>query len=282
MMGLSATTALAPTFAWTSAGTDLTITIGGTPYAVTVPTIAATRFLLAGSATEFMAHVVSAINTAVAASGRTFTLTMLPSGRLRLAIDSGTFGLSSAPAFNRVVGFLPGGLALADTTADTPPWYFATFGAVSGGVWAPMQSGGFEVTAGGSVFGFAGTRTAYRRDLTCEFIPWDEAVRSARGDEVSSMWPNLAYIGDLAGTGVTRPWSLLDVLQAARNVDCGLALGNFQTVLTSTSEPFYVCRVAPGSILSPEITRQNDRWPVYVGHKLGVVLPTTGYSDDRT
>ena len=96
------------------------------------------------------------------------------------------------------------------------------------------------------------------------------------------MWPDLAYIGDLAGTGVTRPWSVLDVLQAARNVDCGLALGNFQAVRTSTTEPFYVCRVAPGSILSPEITRQNDRWPVYVGHKLGVVLPTSGYSDDRT
>lgn len=281
MMGLSATTALAPTFAWTSAGTDLTITIGGTPYAVTVPTIAATRFLLAGSATEFMAHVVSAINTAVAASGRTFTLTMLPSGRLRLAIDSGKFTLSTSLAFNRLMGFFGTGI-YEHVDADSPPWYFAMFGSVSGGVWAPMQSGGFEVTAGGGVYGFAGTRTAYRRDLTCEFIPWDEAVRSARGDEVSSMWPNLAYVGDLAGTGVTRPWSLLDVLQAARNVDCGLALGNFQTVLTSTSEPFYVCRVAPGSILSPEITRQNDRWPVYVGHKLGVVLPTTGYSDDRT
>lgn len=281
MMGLSATTALAPTFAWTSAGTDLTITISGTPYAVTVPTIAATRFLLAGSATEFMAHVVSAINTAVAASGRTFTLTMLPSGRLRLAIDSGKFTLSTSLAFNRLMGFFGTGI-YQHVDADSPPWYFAMFGSVSGGVWAPMQSGGFEVTAGGGVYGFAGTRTAYRRDLTCEFIPWDEAVRSARGDEVSSMWPDLAYIGDLAGTGVTRPWSLLDVLQAARNVDCGLALGNFQTVLTSTSEPFYVCRVAPGSILSPEITRQNDRWPVYVGHKLGVVLPTTGYSDDRT
>lgn len=281
MMGLSATTALAPTFAWTSAGTDLTITIGGTPYAVTVPTIAATRFLLAGSAVEFMAHVEDAINTAVAASGRTFTLTMLPSGRLRLAIDSGKFTLSTSLAFNRLMGFFGTG-TYHHVDADSPPWYFAMFGSVSGGVWAPMQSGGFEVTAGGSVFGFAGTRTAYRRDLTCEFIPWDEAVRSARGDEVSSMWPNLAYVGDLAGTGVTRPWSLLDVLQAARNVDCGLALGNFQTVLTSTSEPFYVCRVAPGSILSPEITRQNDRWPVYVGHKLGVVLPTTGYSDDRT
>lgn len=280
-MGLSATTALAPTFAWTSAGTDLTITIGGTPYAVTVPTIAATRFLLAGSATEFMAHVVSAINTAVAASGRTFTLTMLPSGRLRLAIDSGKFTLSTSLAFNRLMGFFGTGI-YQHVDADSPPWYFAMFGSVSGGVWAPMQSGGFEVTAGGGVYGFAGTRTAYRRDLTCEFIPWDEAVRSARGDEVSSMWPNLAYIGDLAGTGVTRPWSLLDVLQAARNVDCGLALGNFQTVRTSTSEPFYVCRVAPGSILSPEITRQSDRWPVYVGHKLGVVLPTTGYSDDRT
>lgn len=281
MMGLSATTALAPTFAWTSAGTDLTITIGGTPYAVTVPTIAATRFLLAGSATEFMAHVVSAINTAVAASGRTFTLTMLPSGRLRLAIDSGKFTLSTSLAFNRLMGFFGTGI-YQHVDADSPPWYFAMFGSVSGGVWAPMQSGGFEVTAGGGVYGFAGTRTAYRRDLTCEFIPWDEAVRSARGDEVSSMWPDLAYIGDLAGTGVTRPWSVLDVLQAARNVDCGLALGNFQAVRTSTTEPFYVCRVAPGSLLSPEITRQNDRWPVYVGHKLGVVLPTSGYSDDRT
>lgn len=281
MMGLSATTALAPTFAWTSAGTDLTITIGGTPYAVTVPTIAATRFLLAGSATEFMAHVVSAINTAVAASGRTFTLTMLPSGRLRLAIDSDKFTLFTSLAFNRLMGFFGTG-TYEHVDADSPPWYFAMFGSVSGGVWAPMQSGGFEVTAGGGVYGFAGTRTAYRRDLTCEFIPWDEAVRSARGDEVSSMWPDLAYIGDLAGTGVTRPWSVLDVLQAARNVDCGLALGNFQAVLTSTTEPFYVCRVAPGSLLSPEITRQNDRWPVYVGHKLGVVLPTTGYSDDRT
>lgn len=281
MMGLSATTALAPTFAWTSGGTDLTITISGTPYAVTVPTIAATRFLLAGSAVEFMAHVEDAINTAVAASGRTFTLTMLPSGRLRLAIDSGKFTLSTSLAFNRLMGFFGTGI-YQHVDADSPPWYFAMFGSVSGGVWAPMQSGGFEVTAGGGVYGFAGTRTAYRRDLTCEFIPWDEAVRSARGDEVSSMWPDLAYIGDLAGTGVTRPWSVLDVLQAARNVDCGLALGNFQAVRTSTTEPFYVCRVAPGSLLSPEITRQNDRWPVYVGHKLGVVLPTTGYSDDRT
>lgn len=280
-MGLSATTALAPTFAWTSGGTDLTITIGGTPYAITVPTIAATRFLLAGSGAEFMAHVVSAINTAVAASGRTFTLTMLPSGRLRLAIDSGKFTLFTSLAFNRLMGFFGTGI-YQHVDADSPPWYFAMFGSVSGGVWAPMQSGGFEVTAGGGVYGFAGTRTAYRRDLTCEFIPWDEAVRSARGDEVSSMWPDLAYIGDLAGTGVTRPWSVLDVLQAARNVDCGLALGNFQAVRTSTTEPFYVCRVAPGSILSPEITRQNDRWPVYVGHKLGVVLPTSGYSDDRT
>lgn len=281
MMGISATTALAPTFSWTSGGTDLTITISGTPYAVTVPTIAATRFLLAGSAAEFMAHVESAINAAVLASGRTFTLTMRADGRIRLVDGSGQFTLSTSLAFNRLMGFFANG-TYHHVDSDSPPWHFAMLGSVSGGVWAPMQSGGFEVTAGGGVFGFAGTRTCYRRDLTCEFIPWDEAVRSARGDEVSSMWPNLAYIGDLAGTGVTRPWSLLDVLQAARNVDCGLALGNFQTVRTSTSEPFYVCRVAPGSLLSPEITRQSDRWPVYVGHKLGVVLPTAGYSDDRT
>lgn len=283
-MGLAATTALAPSFDWTSAGAglDATFTIAATPYTVTVPTLAGARFLLAPSSTEFIAHVLTAFNAGIAASGRTFTLTMGTDARLTLAIDSGTFEGVISLALNRVLGFISIGVAVATVTADNPPFYFATFGSVSGGVWAPMQSGGFEVTAGGSVFGFAGTRTAYRRELNCEFIPWDEATRTTRGDEVTAMWPAAAYLGDLAGTGVARAWSVLDVFAASRNVDCGLALHNFQTVRGSTSEPFYVCRLGPSSLLSPETTRQSDRWPAYVGHRLVVVLPTTGATDDRS
>jgi len=282
-MGMRISSALAVPFSWTSAGAglDASFTIAATPYSVTVPSLVGARFLLAPSTTEFIAHVLTAFNLAIVASGRTFTMIMEDDGRIVLAIDSGTFdGIISQP-LNRVLGWLDLSVPVKDVTADTPPWYFATFASITGGQFDPVASGAFEATAGGVVYGFAGTNTSYRTKRKVAFIPRTPAVRVARGDAQSAWWPNDAYINSLGGTSVTREWSILDVLRVARGGLCGFALGNFQALRTSTSETFWQVYVGPSSLINPVTERHDESWPVYHRHELALVLPTTGAIDDR-
>jgi hypothetical protein len=282
-MGMRISSALAVPFSWTSAGTglDASFTIATVVYPVTVPSIAATRLLLAPSTSEFIAHVLTAFNAGIVASGRTFTLTMGEDARLVLAIDSGTFEGVISLDLNRVLGFLSIGPATITTTADTPPWYLATFASITGGQFDPVASGAFEATAGGVVYGFAGTNTSYRTKRKVAFIPRTPAVRVARGDAQSAWWPDDAYINNLGGTSVAREWAILDVLRVARGGLCGFALGNFQALRTSTSETFWQVYVGPSSLINPVTERHDESWPVYHRHELALVLPTTGAIDDR-
>lgn len=275
--------ALAVPFAWTSAGAglDATFTIAATPYTVTVPSIASTRFLLADSTAEFIAHVLGAFNAGIVASGRTFTLTMGEDARLVLTIDSGTFEGVISLALNRALGFLSVGTAITTTTADTPPWYFATFASITGGQFDPVASGAFEATAGGVVYGFAGTGTSYRTKRKVAYIPRTPAVRVARGDHQSAWWPDDEHINDLGGITVAREWAILDVLRVARGALCGFALGNFQALRSSTSETFWQVYVGPASLINPATERHDESWAVYHRHELALVLPTTGATDTR-
>lgn len=276
--------ALAVPFDWTSLGTglDASFTIASVVYPVTVPTLAGARFLLAPSTTEFIAHVLAAFNTGIVGSGRTFTLTMGEDARLVLAIDSGVFEGAISLDLNRVLGFLSIGIAITTTTADTPPWYFASFASITGGQFDPVASGAFEETAGGLVYGFAGTGTSYRTQRKVSFIPRTPAVRVARGDHQSAWWPDDAYINSLGSIAVAREWSILDVLRVARGALCSFALGNFQALRTSTSETFWQVYVGRTSIINPVTERHDESWPVYHRHDLSLVLPTTGAIDDRS
>jgi hypothetical protein len=282
-MGMRISSALAVPFAWTSAGAglDATFTIATVVYPVTVPTIASTRFLLADSTTEFIAHVLTAFNAGIVASGRTFTLAMNEDARLVLTIDSGTFEGVISLALNRILGFLSVGTAITTTTADSPPWYLATFASITGGQFDPVASGAFEATAGGVVYGFAGTNTSYRTKRKVAFIPRTPAVRVARGDAQSAWWPDDAYINDLGGITVAREWAILDVLRVARGALCGFALGNFQALRTSTTETFWQVYVGPSSLINPVTERHDESWPVYHRHELALVLPASGAIDDR-
>ncbi|MEZ4395027.1 MAG: hypothetical protein R3A48_28450, partial [Polyangiales bacterium] len=182
-MSFTTTTAIAATFAWEAAADCWRITIAATPYDVTVGALAAARMCLGvdaggtpgtNGAVDFIRHVLTAINTAVTASGRTFTLTLGADDKLTLAIDSGTFTLAHLTAagllLSRTLGFIPTGTA-ASLTADDQPWYLATTIAVQAEVLRARRSGAAERDSAGRVYGFGAGAVSYGRRLVLPRIP---------------------------------------------------------------------------------------------------------------
>lgn len=273
--------AIAVGFTWTSPGAVGTVTIGGVDYSVTVPSIANTRVLLAPSGEEWLAHVAAAINTAVAASGRSFTLTLDDDGRAVLEVDVGVFNLALLASINVRLGFLPSATGAGSITADTPPPHLVLFLSLSGGTWQPRQAGGARRTTGGRVYAIAATGTSWDRSLRATLIPADPTARAEAGTWCTPVRPADEYMGSLGDLAIGREWSMLDAWQLARNANCALAVANFQQLRTSTSERYWVGQLGPKTLLSPMLARLREDWTRYESTELEFVLPTQGASGTR-
>lgn len=271
--GWIVTSAIAPTFDWVSSSPDLVLTFPSAPSPVNVSVPSAPYRMLLGSSTgDFIRAAQTKINNAMAGAGRaeTFVLGLNEDGRCVLSISSGTFTAAVGPLL-RELGWLTQPVAVSSTTADYQPRRLILMVCAYDGVWQPQQDGATELTAGGVVYSFGGSNTSYQREIQTEKIPWNP-TRAAEAECPATPWePDMGYQHALGSSATNRPWSILDVLVGARNAVCGVTLGDFQDLRSSTSTRYYLGQVV--SILSPKPEREDAKWPRFLKHKMSLVLP---------
>ncbi len=291
-MTLAATSAFAPDFTHTAAVGPLADydllpadTLGvPTPCNVATGTY---RMCLAPAASDFLRVSQAAINAAMLAEGSTNTCAFALSASGILTITFAA-ALSSSVTFASGVwqrlGLASNSIALNGSlqiTGTRPVWHLALLSATKHGPWLPKQAGGTEQTTGGRVYAIAASATSWQRKHAVSFQPTTPAQRTAQGADATALLPAPEYMGALGSTATAREWSVLDVLQAARNAPCGVAIDNWQTVRASTSERFWYGYVAGESLLSPALTAPDETWDAWADWTLGVVLPATGASITR-
>lgn len=296
-MTIVATSALAVTFAWTAAPACWRIAIAGapgSPYDVTVGALAAARMCLGlnvggtpgtNGALDFIRHVQAAINTAVAASGRTFTLSWGSDDKLTLAVDSGTFASSYLTDAGLLLARMLGQIAAlaaatpsAAITADDQPWYLATFAAVSGGLMLPRQAGAAERDAAGRVYAFGAGATSFDWTWTAGMIPLTPEVCTAEDCATTPLLPAPAYLHAIGSTDTARRWSIVDVLHAARNAPVALIRHRWPDLRGGdTALNYYEGFLAPGDLLhETEARRNSDLHEAWASRDFTLILPGIG------
>ena len=288
-MTLAATSAFAPTFTHTSAAPDVTLTFaaGVSPVTASLAT-GSYRMWLAPSASCYLRALATAIKVAVAAARTSSAILVVAS----LAADGTvTFTFTgdipatitfAAPMW-RALGFASASPSLSGgaITGVRPVWYLALMSATKHGPWLPLQAGGTEQTTGGVVYAIAASATSWQRKHAVTLQPTNPAQRSAQGAEATALLPAPASMGALGATDTAREWSILDVLQVSRSALCGMAIDNWPTARTSTSEVYYAGYVGGPSLLSPELTSPDESYEAWSEWTLLAVLPTTGQTETR-
>ena len=287
-MTLAATSAFAPTFTHTAASPDFTLTFSaGTSPVTGTLTTGDYRMWLAASTGCYLRKVAAAVKAAIlAARGGTISVTATLSAdgiaTFTFANDIPSTITFAAPMW-RILGFSSAAptITAGVITGARPVMYLALLSAVKYGPLQPRQAGGTEETTGGRVYAIAASLTSYRRKHSVSMQPTTTAQRTAQGAEATAMLPANAYLGALGSTSTAREWSVLDVLYASRNALCGIAVDNWPTLRTSTSYDLFLGYVAGDSLLSPEITAQDETWDAWCDWTLTIVLPTTSQTTTR-
>lgn len=287
-MSLVATSAFAPDFTHTSAAPDFTLTFASGTSPVTGSLATGTyRMWLAPTATEYLTKLSLAIKLAILGArggSPVVTPTMSAAGiaTITFTADVPATVTLAADVWKRL------GMATAAPTVTggaivgtRPVWGLALLSAVTHGPWLPQQAGGAEQTTGGVVYAIAAAATSWQRRHAVSFQPTTPTQRTAQAADATALLPAPEYMGALGSVATAREWSVLDVLYAARNAPCGLALGNWPTVRTSTSERFFYGYIGPRTLLSPELAAADETWDAWSDWPLDVVLPTAGASITR-
>lgn len=286
-MTLSATSAFAPLFTHTAASPDFSLTFASGVSPVT-GTLASGdyRMWLTPFASCYLRQLASRMKAAIVAArgaGGTVAATLAADG-----VVTFTFGVDipatvtlAAPMW-RALGFASATptMTAGVITGSRPVMYLALLSAVKHGPLQPRQAGGSEETTGGRVYAIAATLTSWRRKHSVSMQPTTTAQRATQGAEATAMLPANAYLGALGSTATAREWSVLDVLYASRNALCGYT-GSWQTLRTSTSDDLFLGYVAGDSLLSTEITAQDETWDAWCDWTLTIVLPTTSQTTTR-
>lgn len=287
-MTLSATSAFAPTFAHTAASPDFTLTFAAGTSPVTGTLLSGDyRMWLAASTGCYLRKIAAAMKAAInsaRASGCGVTATLSAEGvvSFTFAVDIPATITLAAPMW-RILGFASASptITAGVITGTRPVMYLALLSAVKHGPLQPRQAGGTEETTGGRVYAIAATLTSWRRKHNVSMQPTTTTQRATQGAEATAMLPANAYLGALGSTATAREWSVLDVLYASRNALCGIAVDNWPTLRTSTSDDLFLGYVAGDSLLSTEITAHDETWDAWCDWTLTIVLPTTSQTTTR-
>lgn len=290
-MTIRATSALAVPFAWASSGaSDVTVEFATSPSTVSCAIPGGTyRISLAPSASDFLRVIQSAVNAALTTAGRAerLTVAITEEGLVTLTFSGAITRLSvGADLLGWILGFeVSAGVissgAVGTLTAKRQPWYLAFFTSLTEGVWSPMQAGGAEVTTGGAVFAVAASSTWYERADAARFIPWSQSFATTMESRGTPMFPAEEYTTSLGSVAVDRAWTILDVLQVARNTLCAVTIGQWATVRVSTTQRFVRAYVGPRTLLSPALSRQDPAWEGFVETPLHLVRPASGDTETR-
>lgn len=288
-MTIRATSALAVSFAHTSAAPDVTLAFSAGTSPVTASVASGTyRMCLAPSASDFLRALQAAINAALvtAARAEVCTVSLTSAGVVTLTFAGGsqlTTVTFAGPTWRRL-GFASATPTVSisfSVTGARPVWHLALFASVTDHTPLPQQPGGVDIDDGGRVYSFDAPATSYLQTAALKFIPWDPTQRAAQGCEGTAMYPALGYLDALGSISTAREWSILDVLAVAGNSVCGLALGTWQTLLTSTTDYYWLGYVAPPTRLSPEVRRFDKRIAVWAEMTLAMSHPSTGPTGTR-
>lgn len=276
--------AFAPEFIHTSSAPDLTIVFptGTSPVTVNVPSGYYYMWLCPLSQC-FLRQLAARTTAALVAAGRAETALVQLS-------DDGvvTFAVSGSPtsmtfgSWYRRIGLDAALVAGNFFTGTRPVWYLGLMVAATGQGWQPMQAGGTETTTGGRTYTVAASLTTWARTLKFTFQPTDPAFKSAIGSEATAMYPGAGFFGYLGSVASAREWSILDILQASHISStsgvCNVAIGNWDTVKSSTSESYYT-GISVSNLLSLKPERMNEAWSAY--EKWVLELVWVGTEDDR-
>lgn len=255
------TSAVAVPFVWTSGGTDIVLTFatGPSPINVTVPS-GTYRMQLAPLATDFIRVVLSALNSAVTGSGRgdTLTLTMGSDSRVTITCTS-AFSMTTNDAM-ALLGFSAAIVSATSATATYPPANFATFIERVCADWSPKTAVAGAETLAGVGYGVQVGVWREEDEIVFGYIPRDPTTRTALAVDQTPWMPDA---GDLVGAAMPRQWTCRDVLETAGGKTCAAALGNFQTLRTSTTARYDLVTLPFAEIASPRKARVREGWDAY-------------------
>lgn len=256
------TSALAVPFAWTSAGNDVVLAFasGTSPVNVTIPT-GTYRMVLAPAATDFVRVYVAAINAAVAGAGRTevFAATVGVDSRITLT-STGAFTMSPLLSAAKLLGFSTAIVAQTSVTAAYPPANLATFTERVSADWSPKTAAAGAETLAGVGYGVQVGVWREEDEIAFGYIPRDPTTRTALAVDQTPWMPDA---GDLVGAAMPRQWTCRDVLETAGGKTCAAALGNFQTLRTSTTARYDLVTLPFAEIASPRKARVREGWDAY-------------------
>ena len=256
------TSALAVPFVWTSAGNDVVLAFasGTSPVNVTIPT-GTYRMVLAPAATDFVRVYVAAINAALVSAGRTevFAATVGADSRITLT-STGAFTMSPLLAAAKLLGFSSTITAQTSVTATFPPANLATFTERVSADWTPRSAVAGAETLAGVGYGVASGVWREEDEIAFGFIPRDPTTRTALSLDQTPWMPNA---GDLVGAVMPRQWTCRDVLETAGGKTCAAALGNFQTLRTSTTARYDLVTRPFAELASPRKARVREGWDAY-------------------
>jgi len=259
------TTALAPTFSWTTSSTDLVLTFasGASPINVAIPT-GTYRMLLGpstGDGADFLQAVAAAIATSISGAVRseTFTVSMRPSGRVRIT-SSGTVTISGTGPAAKALG-LETATGTTFDAARAPKW-FAAFVERQSSAFIPRTASRFATTIAGESYGWrSGVVVSRMESMRLGFIPSDPTYQAALNCAQTPAMPADEYASSIGShDGV---WSVADVLMASGGKVVALASGNLQTLLTSTTERYHLGALSPADVSAPRFELDDPAWPAY-------------------
>lgn len=277
------TTAIAPTFTLSSAWTfDLTFSSGASPVTVTMAA-RDYRMVLApssGATRDYLREMTAAIQTALTGAGRTETPLVTidtTSSLVTIALSSASWSATEVTGTPlRVLGFGSSIATVVDNAyATRPPLYLATFVERVHVGWQPVSTVSGAETIAGVPYGIT---SGVRRDedsLALGFVPRDPTTRASLGVPQSPLYPDAQYAFSL-GAVAAREWSVLDVVTASLGQPVAFAIGNWQSVSSSTSERYDLGAIKMDSIMRPQIARTRDGWDAYYGITLDVTRSSTG------
>lgn len=262
MSGPTLTSGIAVPFAWTSAGAGLDLSIsfpsGTSPVGVTIAS--GTYYVcLASSGADFLRVVQSAINAAVAGAGRSevFTLTLTATGYTYIE-STGVFSATATPAM-KLLGF--GALtSTLSATSTYPPAYLATFVERVSADWTPRTATSGAETLAGVGYGVYSGSWREEDEIAFGFIPRDPSQRTSLAVDQTPWMPD----GDWSATmALPRVWTCRDLLENAGGKTLHVALGNLQTLRTSTTARYDLCTLPFSEIATPRKARLREGWNAY-------------------
>lgn len=268
------TSALAVPFAWTSAGNDVVLAFasGTSPVNVTIPT-GTYRMVLAPAATDFVRVYVAAINAAVTGAGRTevFAATVGANSRITLT-STGAFTMSPLLSAAKLLGFSTTIVAQTSVTATYPPANLATFTERVSADWSPKTAVAGAETLAGVGYGVQVGVWREEDEIAFGYIPRDPTTRTALAVDQTPWMPDA---GDLVGAAMPRQWTCRDVLETAGGKTCAAALGNFQTLRTSTTARYDLVTLPFAEIASPRKARVREGWDAYFRWTVRMIRQST-------